>query len=134
MVDKSSIAIGVAAVLGLNILKLYYSQEPTPEPTRQEFKSDVFNLENEFFWDIDRDGRVDLITDRGGSSWIRFYRLGYDIRKTGYELRPNYSLPMSSNLEEVATVMLKNSQELRYQEVKTRYDFIKNKNSSSKHF
>ena len=66
---------GLAFALGTALLVdagyKFLSKKPLKEPTRQEFKSDVLNLENEFLWDIDGDGCVDLITDRGDICWVR---------------------------------------------------------------
>jgi hypothetical protein len=100
------------------------------ELTRQEAQSTGVALENEIILDVDNDGTADLIVERGTDNWIRFYKPGFE-RKTGYNVIPCYSFPMSSNLESVATSLLKDYSELRYQEAKTRFDARKNFNSTT---
>lgn len=94
------------------------------EPTREEFKTSSLNLENKIISDVDGDGGVDLIVDKDNNYYVSFYSLDLE-NKANCRIRPGYSYPMSSNLEETATALLKNSQEFKYQEAKARYDSMK---------
>lgn len=116
--------LGMFVTLGAVITAEYNSrQPPLREPTRQEFKISSLNLENETISDVDGDGNVDLIFNKK-DSLVSFYSLDLE-NKANCRIRPGYSYPMSSNLEETATALLKNSQEFKYQEAKARYDSMK---------
>jgi hypothetical protein len=127
---KGSTSAGLLFGVVLGTLVTLYITMRTPAtprvPTRQETKVDNISLENEIILDLDKDGRADLIVGKGSDDWVRFYKPGFE-RKTSYKVFPNFSLQMSSNLEETATTMLKVGSELKYQEAKARYDTKKDK-------
>jgi hypothetical protein len=106
------------------VMSFIFFRHQTPkkykEPNPKDFQAHALVLENEIILDLDKDGRADLILDRGTDNWIKFYKKGYE-RKTGHDTIPGYSLEMSSNLESIATTLLKDSSELRYQESRLRY-------------